>query len=82
VTTQSPARRPARAGLLPWTIRQERRLEVPRWLPVVTTIGAVVVALMIAGVILWFAGGDPFAIFVHILKSSFGSLGVISDTLV
>jgi simple sugar transport system permease protein len=33
-------------------------------------------------VLLWLAGGDPFAIFVHILRSSFGSLGVLSDTLV
>jgi general nucleoside transport system permease protein len=82
MTSRAPVRRPAGAGILPWTIQMERRLEVPRWLPVATTIGAVGVALVIAGVILWFAGGDPFAILVHILKSSFGSLGVLSDTLV
>ena len=83
MTTQAPARRPGRAGsLLPWAIRLERRLEVPRWLPVMTTIGAVIVALAISGVILWIAGGDPIQIFVHILRSSFGSLGVLSDTLV
>jgi simple sugar transport system permease protein len=82
VTAQAPARRPDRAAVLPWTVRTERRLEVPRWLPVATTIGAVVVALVISGIILWIAGGDPFAIFVHILESSFGSLGVLSDTLV
>jgi simple sugar transport system permease protein len=76
-------RRPGRARLaLPWTIRAERRLEVPRWLPVATTIGAVVVALVVGGVILAFAGGDPLAIYAHILRSSFGSLGVLSDTLV
>jgi ABC-type uncharacterized transport system permease subunit len=83
VTTQAPARRPGRAGsLLPWTIRLERRLEVPRWLPLATTVGAVVVALAISGIILGIAGGDPIAIFVHIVRSSFGSLGVLSDTLV
>jgi len=83
VTTQAPAGRSGRAdSLLPWAIRLERRLEVPRWLPVVTTIGAVIVALVISGVILWIAGGDPIQIFVHILRSSFGSLGVLSDTLV
>jgi len=83
MTTQAPARRPGRTdSLLPWAIRLERRLEVPRWLPVVTTIGAVIVALVISGVILWIAGGDPIQIFVHILRSSFGSLGVLSDTLV
>jgi ABC-type uncharacterized transport system permease subunit len=83
VTTQAPAGRPGRAdSLLPWAIRLERRLEVPRWLPVMTTIGAVIVALATSGVILWIAGGDPIQIFVHILRSSFGSLGVLSDTLV
>jgi ABC-type uncharacterized transport system permease subunit len=82
VTAQTPARQPGRAGLLPWTVRLERRLEVPRWLPVATTIGAVVMALLVSGVILWLAGGDPFAVFIHIVLSSFGSLGVLSDTLV
>ena len=84
MTTSAPARLPpARGGLRSSrTVHLERRLEVPRWLPVATTIGAVAVALIISGVILWFAGGDPIAIFVHILRSSFGSLGVISDTLV
>ena len=56
MTTQAPAGRPGRAdSLLPWAIRLERRLEVPRWLPVMTTIGAVIVALVISGVILWIA---------------------------
>jgi ABC-type uncharacterized transport system permease subunit len=83
VTATAPARRPDRErARLGWTLRLERRLEVPRWLPVATTIGAVAVALLISGVILWIAGGDPVAIFVHVLNSSFGSLGVLSDTLV
>lgn len=83
MTAESPARRPGRARLaLPWSIRAERRLEIPRWLPVATTIGAVAVALLIGGIILAFAGGDPIAIYAHILRSSFGSLGVLSDTLV
>ncbi len=83
MTTQAPARRPGRAGsLLPWAIRLERRLEVPRWLPVVTTAGAVVVALVSSGIVLWVAGGDPIPTFIHIVRSSFGSLGVLSDTLV
>ena len=83
MTTQAPARRPGRAGsLLPWAIRLERRLEIPRWLPVVTTAGAVVVAFVISGLVLWVAGGEPIPTFIHILRSSFGSLGVLSDTLV
>ena len=83
MTTSAPAHQPDRKPVrLPWAILLERRLEIPRWLPVATTIGAVVVALVISGVILWFAGGDPIAIFIHIVRSSFGSLGVLSDTLV
>ena len=83
MTTSAPAHQPDRKPVrLPWAILLERRLEIPRWLPVATTIGAVVVALAISGVILWFAGGDPIAIFIHIVRSSFGSLGVLSDTLV
>ncbi len=83
MTTSVPARQPEQGRVrLGRAIHLERRLEVPRWLPVATTIGAIVVALVISGIILWFAGGDPIAIFIHILRSSFGSLGVLSDTLV
>ncbi len=83
MTAGVPAGSPTRAGRsLPWTVRLERRLEVPRWLPIATTLGAVGVALLLSGVVLWVAGGDPIAIFGHILRSSFGSLGVLSDTLV
>jgi len=83
VTARTPARQPGRVRLaLPWTVRLERRLETPRWLPAATTAGAVVVALVISGVVLAVAGGDPLVSFVHMLRSSFGSIGVISDTLV
>ncbi len=54
----------------------------PRWLSSVATILAVVVALVIGGVILWFVGGDPVRTYRHIFEAAFGSVGVISDTLV
>jgi simple sugar transport system permease protein len=83
VTATAPTRRPARAGgRLRWSLHLERRLEVPRWLPVATTLGALAVALLISGAILWIAGANPIAIFAHIARSSFGSVGVLSDTLV
>ena len=82
MTATTPDRPGAGGGRLPWTLRMERRLEIPRWLPVATTIGAVVVAILISGAILWVAGGEPIPIFAHIFRASFGSLGVISDTLV
>ncbi len=83
MTASLPTRRPAATGgRAPWTLRLERRLEVPRWLPVATTAAAVVAALVISGIVLRIAGGDPIAIYAHIARASFGSLGVLSDTLV
>jgi simple sugar transport system permease protein len=55
---------------------------MPRWLPVATTIGAVVVALLVGAMILAFGGADPIRTYAHIVRASFGSLGVLSDTLV
>jgi len=64
------------------TIRLEPRAEIPRWMTPVLTILAVVVALAIGALILWFVGGDPIRAYLHILDAAFGSVGVISDTLV
>lgn len=72
---------PARA-LLPFRVQLERRLEVPRWLPPVTTLGAIVVALIISGAIILLVGGDPIRSYAHIAGAAFGSVGVLSDTLV
>jgi simple sugar transport system permease protein len=64
------------------TIRLEPRLSTPRWLSPALTVGAVAVALVISGLIIAFVGGDPIRSYLHILESSFGSVGVLSDTLV
>jgi simple sugar transport system permease protein len=64
------------------TIRLEPRIAAPRWLPTAATIGAVAVALVISGAIIGFVGGDPIRSYLHILNASFGSIGVLSDTLV
>jgi len=45
---------------LPFHLRVEKRLEeIPRWLPFVTSLGAVVLAFLISGLILALIGGDP-----------------------
>jgi len=67
---------------LPFAVHLERRLETPRGLSVVTTLGAVVVALLISAGLIWLIGGDPVSAYVHIVRSSLGSVGVLSDTLV
>ena len=64
------------------TFRLEPRLTTPRWLSPALTVGAVVVALTISGAIIAFVGGDPIRSYAHIVESSFGSVGVLSDTLV
>jgi general nucleoside transport system permease protein len=66
----------------PIAFRLEPRLSAPRWLSPALTTGAIAVALLISGAILAFVGADPMKVYAHILVSSFGDLGVISDTLV
>jgi simple sugar transport system permease protein len=63
-------------------ITVERRLTVPRWLPLTVTVGAVVVSFVISGFIILLVGGDPIKSFQHMFNAAFGSPGVISDTLV
>ena len=68
---------------LPFQVRIEPRVaEVPGWLPITISVGAVVVALVLGGVVLALVGGNPFRAYLHIAQASFGSLGVFSDTLV
>jgi len=69
-------------SISPFELRLERRLEVPRWMPLAATIGAVILALVIGGVIIAVVGGDPVRAYAHIMQAAFGSIGVISDTLV
>ena len=63
-------------------IRLEPRAQPSRWLSAVVTLAAVGVALVISGVIIAVVGGDPIRSYLHILNAAFGSVGVLSDTLV
>jgi general nucleoside transport system permease protein len=64
-------------------LKLEPRLqEPPRWYPVAVSLGAILIALILGGVVIAFAGGDPFLSYAHIARASFGNIGVISDTLV
>jgi len=67
----------------PYRVRIEPRMEQPaRWYPFMVSILALIVALIIGGFILAFAGGDPIRSYIHIARASLGSIGVISDTIV
>ena len=64
------------------SVRLEPRAVVPRWLSPLATVAAVGVALVISGIIIAAVGGDPVRSYLHILNAAFGSIGVLSDTLV
>lgn len=67
----------------PYRVQLEPRLETPPgWFPALVSLGAVVLALVLGGIIIAIIGGDPLATYEHIAKSSFGDIGVLSDTLV
>ena len=64
-------------------IRVEPRLdEPPAWHPVLVSLGAIIVALILGGILISFAGGDPIKSYLHIADASFGDTGVLSDTIV
>jgi general nucleoside transport system permease protein len=66
-----------------YRIKIEPRLdEPPAWFPAAVSLGAVIVALIVGGILIAFAGGDPVASYAHIARASFGGIGVLSDTIV
>jgi ABC-type uncharacterized transport system permease subunit len=76
-------KKPSRGLAFPYQIKIEHRVEnPPRWLSAVLSIAAVLIALLLGALVIWMAGGDPAAVYKHIAKYSFGSVGVLSDTLV
>ena len=68
---------------LPYTLRFEQRTDdIPKWLPAVTSLGSVVVAFIISGIILKIIGGEPLLVLKFFFTATFGSWPVFSDTLV
>src|SRR6266496_5945214 len=64
-------------------IRLEPRLdEPPAWYPAAVSVGAIILALILGGIVIIFVGGDPIKSYIHIAKASFGDIGVLSDTIV
>lgn len=73
---------PKRKGLS-FRIRLEPRLEEPpRWYPALVSLLAIIVALILGGILITFSGGNAFRSYTHIARASFGSIGVLSDTIV
>lgn len=66
-----------------YRIQVEPRLsEPPGWYPAAVSIGAVILALIVGGIVISIAGGDAIKSYIHIAKASFGDVGVLSDTIV
>lgn len=64
-------------------IKIEPRLnEPPAWYPPAVSALAIFVALILGGIVIAIAGGNPFASYAHIARASFGDIGVLSDTIV
>lgn len=68
---------------LPFTITFEKRVEdYPKWLPAATSIGSVIAAFIISGILLKLVGGEPIRVMNFFFEATFGSWAVFSDTLV
>ena len=71
-----------RKALLPWRVQVEPRIvDVPHWLPPLVSLGALVLALVLGGIVLTVVGGNPFQTYLHMARAAFGDEGVLSDTL-
>ncbi|HQX14999.1 MAG TPA: ABC transporter permease [Anaerolineales bacterium] len=64
-------------------VKIEPRLDEPSGKEsLLISLGAVAVALILGGVVIAVVGGNPFASYLHIARAAFGSVGVLSDTIV
>ena len=81
MTTTSPQER--QGFQFPFSIVLEKRVEdVPRWMPLATSIGSVVTAFLISGILLAIIGGEPLRVLAFFFRATFGSWAVFSDTMV
>jgi simple sugar transport system permease protein len=68
---------------MPYKIKIEPRLEnPPGWFSPLLSVVAVIIALIIGAFVIKIGGGSPWKAYTHIARYSFGSVGVLSDTLV
>lgn len=63
-------------------LKVSKRIDVPRWLPILTSIGSVILAFLIGGLIFKFIGGKPLIALRFFYQAVFGSWAVFSDTMV
>src|ERR1019366_833688 len=62
-------------------IRLERRVATPKWVLVAVPFGALVVALILAGLLLVVTGHDPVSIYRQMVGAAVTAPGALSATL-
>ncbi|MEM7797640.1 MAG: ABC transporter permease [Chloroflexota bacterium] len=68
---------------MPFKVEIERRVtDIPGWMPPAITIGAVLLAFIVCGIIFTLIGGEPFRVLGFFYRATFGSWPAFSDTLV
>ena len=67
---------------MPFEIHLEPRMDQPRWLGWVVTLGAVFLAFFIGAIVLKLGGGQPLRAYGFMVRAAFGNSGVLSDTIV
>ncbi len=68
---------------LPYSLRFEKRTDdAPKWLPLASSVGSVIAAFIISGLILKMIGGEPLRVGKYFFEATFGSWAVFSDTIV
>lgn len=68
---------------MPFKLILEKRIEdVPKWFPLATSFGSVIIAFIISGFVLKLIGGQPLVVAQFFFTATFGSWAVFSDTLV
>jgi general nucleoside transport system permease protein len=81
--TEIEVKKSASGRKLPFMLKIEPRVDdPPKWYSPMLSVVAVIFALLIGALVIWLGGGDPWAAYSHIAKYSFGSVGVLSDTMV
>ncbi|MEZ4644106.1 MAG: ABC transporter permease [Chloroflexota bacterium] len=68
---------------MPYKLQFEKRVEdIPKWLPAATSLGSVVIAFIVSGIILKLIGGEPLRVAKFFYEATFGSWATFSDTMV
>lgn len=68
---------------MPYRLHIEKRIDdYPWWFPALISVGAVIAAFVLSGIVFALIGGEPIKVLGFFFKATFGSWPVFSDTLV